>query len=566
MTLFLPLVLFAFLTGCTSSSDKCSDASNVNKAECQKQIPDVDVRPVTLDITFRDSYFFDQNSQEWKKVKKENLEGGITGMTLPIYSDFLNISSKTAMNRILLAKDQSERPTQYANSDYNRVPYIEVNYEDTVEYIFSYTKTDLSNNVVFQKQGSLVVQDNRAVLPLINETFDGQFYAPANNIGSRFVHTIAIAAQSKDKKGTKTSNIVFETTLEIPNTDFYVSYAQSVKDFNLLNRWSYIYNGSDGVPNTRFQFMTLKELKDTPEQVPLDFKLEFQEPPALNVEEEVFFENPFDITQIKTSGEVNPQRGFEFYTYKTKMTSNTDFKMAIKVNGADVTLVSGREATILNLPASTPWDVGVFYDFTQNSLYTSPDGSGWIDPLRPVCNQNAGQAFSPLSEAALKKTTELSGGYFASCHPIENKQKIIGAANVSSDPMSSYPDTWYGHFSYVPFDMFKREVGHFYGIKKITFSMQGCMKISIREPGSTDWRIKSKSHPACARPGDPVSHGWVAFYAEKTATIFDNMNDYEGYVGLKPLMQSFGTRVNRATPYFKFNGKDLLSGSVRKLY
>lgn len=559
--------MLAFLSACDGgSSDKCSDASNVNKPECQKQIPDVDVRPVTLDITFKDSYFFDQNSQEWKTIKKENLEGGITGMTLPIYSDFLNISVKTAMTKILLAKDQKERPTQYANSDYNRVPYLEVIAEDTVEYIFSYTKTNLDNVVVFQKQGSMVVQDGRAILPLVNETFDGQFYAPSNNIGSRFIHTVSIAAQSKDKKGTRTPNVLFETTLEIPNTDFYVSYAQDLKDFTLLNRWSYIFNGADNVPNTRFPFMTLKELKDTPEQVPLDFKLTFQEPPVLNIEEEVFFENPFDITQIKNTGDVSPQRGFEFYVQKTKMTSDVDFKMALKVNGADVTLVSGREATILNLPASTPWDVAVFYDFTQNSLYTSPDGSALIDPLRPVCQQNAGQAFSPLSEASLKKTTELAGGYFATCHPTENKQKIISAANINSDPLASYPDTWYGHFSYVPFNLASREVGHFYGIKRITFSMKGCMKIEVREPGTVTWNIKSKSHPGCARPGDPPNHGWVSFTAEKQATIFDNMNDYEGYVGLKTLMQSFGTRVNRSTPHFKFNGKDLLNGTVRKLY
>lgn len=564
----IPFVLLMFLLGCTSGSDsKCSDASNINKPECQKQITDVDVRPVTLEIAFKDSYFFDQNSQEWKTILKDNLTGGIAGMTLPIYSDFLNITTKTAMSKILLAKDQFERPAQYANSDYNRVPYFEVAYEDTVDYIYSYTKTDENGNVVFEKQGSLVVQDNRAILPLINETFDGQFYAAANSIGSRFTHSIAVAAQSKDKQGARTSYIVFETLLEIPNTDFYVRYADDVKAFTLNNRFKYFFNGTDNQPNTRFHFMTIKELKDIPEQIPLDFKLTFQEPPKVKMTEEVFFENPFDLSQVKSGDEVIPQRGYEFYTRTMNLDSSLDFKMALKINGQDVTLTSGREAEIPNLPAATPWDIEVYYDFTQNPLYTFPDGSPLITPLRPVCHQMSQTPYSPLSDDTLKKTTQLAGGYYSTCHVIDQAMpKIISSTNLSTDPLASYPDTFFGHFSYVPYNMFQREVGHFYGIKRITYSMSGCLKIEIREPGTVAWQIKSKSHPACAQVGGPTNHGWVYFYAEKTSTIFENMNDYEGYVGLKPLIQSFGNRVNKQTSNFKFNGKDILNSSSRKIY
>lgn len=557
------------LTACSGSSDsKCSDSSNINKPECQKQITDVDVRPVTLEITFKDSFFFDQNSQEWKQIKKENLSGGITGMTLPIYSDFLNVTTKSAMSKILLAADQKARPAQYANSDYNRIPYIEVTYEDTVDYIYSYSKTDSSGNVVFEKQGSLVIQEGRSILPLINETFDGQFYAASNSIGSRFTHSLSIAAQSKDKKGVRTSYIVFETLLEIPNTDFYTKYSDDVKAFTLNNRFNYLFNGTDNQPNTRFLFMTIKELKDIPEQIPLDFKLTFREPPRIKMMEEVFIENAFDIDQIKLENqEVVPQRGFEFYTRPMNLDSQLDFKMALKLNGTDLTLTSGREVTILNLPAATPWDIQVFYDFTQNPLYTFADGSPLITPLRPVCHQMGQIPFSPLSEATLKSTTTLAGGYFATCHPIDQaRPKIISEPNVKIDRLASYPDTWYGHFSYVPYNIVQRDVGHFYGIKRITYSMSGCLKIEIREPGTVPWAIKSKSHPACAQVGDPTNHGWVYFYAEKTATIFESMNDYEGYVGLKPLMQSFGTRVNRQTQNFKFNGKDILNPSSRKIY
>ena len=520
-----------------------------------------------MNISFKDSYFFDQNSQEWKTILATNLAGGITGMTLPIYSDFLNITTKAAISRITLAADQFTRPGQYAVIDYNRIPYIEVTYEDTVDYIYSYTKTNSDGNIVFEKQGSLVIQDGRAILPLINETFDGNFYSASNSIGSRFTHSLSIAAQSKDKKGTRTSYITFETLLEIPNTDFYVKYSDDVKAFSLNNRFKYLFNGTDNQPNTRFNFMTLKELKEVPEQIPLDFKLTFQEPPKVKITEEVFFENSFDLTQVKSADEVLPQRGFEFYTRTLNMDSGLDFGMALRVNGADITLVSGREATILNLPAATPWDINVFYDFTQNPLYTSPDGSPLITPLRPVCHQMSQTPFSPLAEETLKKTTTLANGYFATCHPVDQSMpKIISSTNVSTDPLASYPDTWYGHFSYVPYNIFQRDVGHFYGIKRITYSMSGCLKVEIREPGTIPWLIKSKSNPACDQPGGTTNQGWVYFYAEKTTTIFENINDYEGFVGLKPLIQSFGTRVNKQTSNFKFNGKDVLDSSSRKIY
>jgi hypothetical protein len=285
--------------------------------------------------------------------------------------------------------------------------------------------------------------------------------------------------------------------------------------------------------------------------------------------EEVFLENSFDITSIKNNpnDEILPQRGYEFYTRPMNLDSQLDFQMALKLNGQDLTLVSGREATILNLPAATPWDIQVYYDFSQNPLYTFPDGSPLITPLRPVCHQIAQTPFLPLAEKTLKQTTTLAGGYFASCHPIDQSMpKVISSANISTDPLASYPDTFFGHFSYEPYDIAKREVGHFYGIKKITYSMSGCLKVEIREPGTVAWQIKSQSHPACAQVGGPTNHGWVYFYAERTTTIFENMNDYDGYLGLKPLIQSFGTRVNRQTPNFQFNGKDVLNNASRKIY
>lgn len=571
ITLIISCILVLFLTACSESSDNpCSSASNVNNPECQKQIPDVDSRPLTLEVNFVTSVFYDQNTKSWQEIKKENLEGGIVGMTLPIYSDFLNISSKAAMAKILIAKTQKDNASGFAESEFSRIPYIEVQVEEAVDYIFSYSKRDLNNQVVFQKEGKLIVQDGRAILPMINETFDGQFFASVTNLGARFSHSVAIAAQSSDKKGTKTNNVIFEASLQIPNTDFYVNYSNAALNYTLNKRWGTYYAGADGIPNTDFHFMTLREIKDVSEQVPLELKITFQEPPAVKLIQEVFFEMPFDIDTIQNTGTVTPQRGYNFYIQRQEMTGTVpspggagpDFQMKLKVNGQNLSLTSGREAQ-LSVGAGVPWNIEVYYDFTQHANYSSPGGTGLITPLKPVCQQDAGEPFYPITESNAKNTAISSGGFLSICHPVENRRLVVNASEMTTTPYA-LTDTYYGHFSYVPFDMFKREVGHFYGIRSVTFRMSGCMKIEVRNPGETAWQVKSKSNSVCDVSGGGSNQGWVYFYAEKQATIFENINDYEGVSGLKALMQSFGSRPIKETPNFFFNGTDLKP--TRKIY
>lgn len=570
MKTLLLIPLFALISGCTSSDNACSSSSNVNNAECQKQITDVDSRALTLAVNFVDSFFFDQNTQSWKTISKNNLEGGLMGFTVPIYSDFLNISTRSAMSKIVLASDQNQHQGSYATSEFNRIPYIEVSVEDGVEYIFDYTKTDLNNNIAYQKQGSLVIQDGRAFLPLINETFDSQFFASSSNSTTRYTHSISIAAQSKDKKGTRTTSIVFEAVLQIPNTDFYVSYANDTKNFNLKNRWSNYYKNSDGVPNTDFHFITLNEIKDVSEQIPLDLKITFQEPPSVKIIQDVFLEVPFDINEISSTYKVNPQRGYNFYVQRQTMTGTVptplgigpDFQMKLKLNGTNLTLSSGREATI-SLAAGVPWNIDVFYDFTQHANYSNPNGTGLLTPLRPVCQADKNENFSPLAESTAKSTSISSGGFLSICHPTENRKLIIPSSQITTTPYA-LSDTWYDYFSYVPYDLFKREVGHFYGIRSVTLRMEGCVKISVRDANTGNYVTKSETHPVCNIPGGGDNQGWVYFFAEKQATLFDNMNDFEGVAGLKALMQSFGSRPIKSTPYFLFNGTDL--NPTRKIY
>lgn len=557
--IFLMISLSVLSISCSKDEDPCSKASNKDSAECSTLINDIDDRPLTLSVDFKDSFFYDQNTQNWSTISKENLNGGVLGLTVPIYSNFLNISTASALTKISIAEDQKNRPAVYPKSDYSHIPYIELEYESGVDYIYSYVKKDLNNNIVYEKTGTVPIYQERAILPLINQSFDNQFYSSLTQIGSRFIHSITIAAQSNNKRGTLSRTIDFETTLQIPNTNFYIEYADDVKNFTLPNRWNYYFKGQDFVPNDQFKFMTLKEIKDISEQIPLDIRVVFKEPPKLSLSQEVFFEMPLDLDALKTIGRVTPQRGFSFYTLKSTFDSDKDFRMKIRMNNQFVTLSSQREFQVLNLPAGTPWDMEFFYDFTQNALYNNQgDGKSLLTPLRPVCQNMSNTVFAPLQERQDKNTAIASGGYIAHCHPQTNGKVIIPQDQITTTPLE-LSDTYYDFFSYYPYDQYKKDLGHFFGVKSVTFSAEGCVRVYVRQPNTSNWELKSQGSAACEEEGSSgPGSGWVYYYAERQITIFDYMNSYDGVAGLKSLMQFFGSRPLRQTPYFYFN-RDLNS-------
>lgn len=547
--------MLGLVYGCSSDkTPQCSQASNVNNPECQKQIPSINERPLSLEVIFKDSYFYDQNAEEWTIISKENLSGGIIRNAVPILSSFLNIGTQEAINRIQISADQHERQDAYPIADYVPIPYIEVAYEEGVDYIYNYVKRNLDNQIVFEKTGQMVIKDGRAFLPLINEMFDGEFYSTNTEIGTRFIHGISIAAQSQNKRGARTLNVEFESILQIPNTDFRVAYSDEVNNYTLKDRFNnYFSGGIDFNPNTQFKFFTLEEKKDISEQIPLDIRVVFQEPPKLTMDQELFFELPFDSDALRSTNSVIPSRGSAFYVKRQELTSDNDFKMRIRMNGSFITIINQREFIVNNLPAGTAWDMEFFYDFTQNPSYTSTSGKPLITPLKPPCNEIRGTVFEPLREKTEKNTAIASGGFISTCHPKEDQKIIIPSDQVSTTPYE-LTDSWFDFFSYIPYNPFANELGHLYGLRRVTFKAEGCVRVYAKQPGTTSWNLKSTTSAVCNVDGASSSEGWVYFYAERSATIFDNLSDYEGITGLKALMQFFGSRPVRQTPNFKFNG------------
>ena len=555
----LALLAAVSMSGCTKKDVACSSPSNINDPVCQKQIPDVNQVPVTLNITYADSYFFDQNSNAWNTITKANLSGGTTGFTVPIYSNFLSADKQTSLASSISAKDQKDRPEIY--SSFNNVPYIEIVPETGAEYLYDYVKRDLNNTVIYEKNGTVPVINGRVVLPLVNVMFDGNFYSTNSALGSRFIHSITFAAQSATKRGTLSSTINFETSFNIPPTDYLTDYTTgAMPKFSLDKRWQFYFNGTDYNPNTGLKFFTLKQNKAVSEQIPLDFKVVFQTPPVLKMDQELFFELPFDLDTFQSNNVINPSRGNHFYSKISKLDSSTDFKMNMNINGVVVPLTNTKELEYLNLPANTPWDIDFSYDFTQNQgfVVSASNGVGLLSPLKPMCSQFSNTNYNPILEESAKSLAVQNGGYISICHPKANKKHIFSQSTVTSTALPdalSLSDTWYNFFSYVPFNSYKKELGHFYGLKTIKFYTSGCLRLYTREPGTSSYILASKGSTG-NKCGTDSSGGWVYYTAEKTFTIFDLTNNYINVDGLTPLIQAFSTSPSTTYDHFKFNTLD----------
>lgn len=562
-TLISSIYLLSF-AACKEEVPPCSTPEDINKPECVTQIPDINATPATLSINFKDTYFYDQNSKSWQTITRSRLIGGTTGSTIQIYSNFLNSTLDSALARTTIAEEQKKSPDRFTESSYNTIPYIELVPEEGAEYLFDYVKRDLNNNVIFEKIGTVPVINGKPILPLINTVFDNQFYPVDSSVGSRFIHSINFAAQSRTKKGSTSGNIDFETSFQIPPTDFNVAYSQQINSFNLKNRWKYYYKDRDFVANTLLPFFSLKEIKEKPEQIPLDVKFVFQRTPTLRIEQDIFFELPLDYDTFVSTGEIIPLRGSRFYSKKVILDSVSDFKMSASINSKIIPLVSQKEYEYLSLPAGAPWELTLNYDFTQNIGYpASSNGLGLLTPLRPICNELAKTQFSPIKEQNERDSAIANNGYVSLCHPVLNRKTTI-APNVVSTV--SLLDSWFNFFSYVPYNPFKKELGHFYGIKTVKFISEGCFRVLSREVGTNSYIIKSKGSPQCSdsSTGSTTDNGWVYFYAEKVFTIFDDLPLYESIDGLKPLIQTFSSKPT-ITDYdnFWFNG---YKNDTRHLY
>lgn len=552
------IVSFMLVLGACSKGkegDPCSNAANIDDPKCQKNIGNVDNTEVNLSLKFLDSTFYSPLEKEWKEVSSGNLNGGIMGHVIPVYSSFLNLTKTEAINIIKNSKGQKDNPNSFLEVDYSTIPFIEVEAQKGVDYIYRYKKKDLNGQDIASYTGKMEISDGRAYLPLINAMFQGQFYSINDEVGQRFIHELQITAQSENIQGQIPKVIEFESFLQTPITDFYIAYSNSIKDFSLRNRFDFYYSGQDNVPNQNFSLLTLKQDTD-PEVTRSDLRIMFKNRPKIVIEQEIFFENPIDLDRFKEKGEVSVVRGQNFYTKTILLNTDNFFNLKVRMNGAIQNLTDGRIFEVANVPAGVPWDLEMIMDMTTNPLYNNTQGTPMITPYKPTCGEITGNAFAPLAAKAEKQVATQSEGFLAICHPKTNQKLFLNKSETTTTQFD-LADVFYDYFNYVPEDNLKNITGHFNGIRRVTFKLEGCMRVYSRSSGGSGvYELVSKKAEACldANEQDQGLTGWVYFNASKTFTINNDLERFEGVAGLKAIIQTFGTKAVRRTPHFKFNG------------
>lgn len=579
MRALMRVVLTVYITSllsCSWSSDSktsappCSTASNVTDSQCQKQINQPTGTGATLKIKFGDSYFYNWNYASWNKIDKGNLGGGIIGFTIPVYSDYISYTTSQAIATVKDAFLQYANPSGYPQSAYSMVPYIELAPESGVTYLYEYKKFDSAGNIVFNTTGqAALTSDGRAMIPLINSSFNDGYHVFTTTVGTKFTHTLDIAAQSKTATSSDIARISFSTVYEIKNIDFQYVLSNEIKGFTQKNRWTY-YRKPDGVTaNDNLPLVSFVQLATTPEQAPVDLKVKFLEAPKIEIYEEPFFEFPF---KVDTSGQLAPSRGATYYVKPMTLTSEKDFGLTIKIGGRTPTAnASGKEFELLGFPGGEFWNISFALNMSTNAQYSTgtstggdPNSKGLLWPLRPICNEINQSSYNPTLEESAKRTAISQGGYIAICSRANTQKEIISSANRTlthydaSRRLEVGYDTWFNDFSYAPYDLAKNEVGHLYGLRTVRISISGCLQLLVKDPSSLNatYAVKTKTSSNCVTGSQT---GWVSFYAEKQVTVFDNAstNEYDYVPGLKTLLQSFNSTQPNSASYFWFNGEEL---------
>ena len=545
----------AFLSACSPKKEECTTGST--KPECQVGT-DLGVDAGLLQVQFADSYFYDLNTDSWSTVKASELNAGVIDTTVAVYSSYLNLGLTEALNSAQAAKGQKEASLNQKN----QVPYIEFAAKDGVRYLYRYQKQTLSGTTLVDEQGIVPIAGARAILPLVNAAFNNQYFTSESTVGSRFKNIVSITAENNKRAG-PVYQVQFQSMFAVQSIDFLVNYSQEMQSYSLPTRWKYYNNASNTGNNTNLPFFTLEDRKSIPTSVPVDARVLFKAAPKLQLKQEIFFELPFQGDLFKVSGTVVPDRGHRFYISAIPLSSERDFGMRVSLGGEPLTQNS-LSFEKFNFPIGRKFDINFAYDFTPNVRYGAQAGGGdpfqkgLLYPLRPVCYEIKDQVYQPWIKEPPRNAARAQGRYYAICDLDETKEVSLGTS--SQERM----DTWYDFFSYAPYRADKNELGHFYGLKSVTFVMEACVKIQVKAAGDTAWQTKTQGGSNCGDANSDTS--WTQVYAEKTFTIFDYVNSYKSVKDLTSIIERFKSSSTEPYPTMKFNNEMLNGDSIRHVY
>jgi hypothetical protein len=552
---FAILGVLGAISACASKDDTCTSTSTDPKC---KVGTDLGGDAGLLQIEFVDTFYFDLNQNSWVTIPSSDLKSGTVSTTIPVYATYLNLSANEATNSALAAQAQKSN----AAITKSEVPYIEFTAKEGVRYIYRYQKISTSGITIADEQGVVTTSGARAIIPLVNASFNNKYYTAEATVGTRYKNVVQITAESNKKAG-QVYEVQFQSVYSVQSVDFQVTYSDKMSAFTLANRWDFYNNDTHTGPNTKLDFVSLVDKKAIPTAVPVDARVLFKGAPRLLIQEEVFFELPFRGDLFKISGTVVPDRGNHFYVATIPLDSDRDFGMKVTLGGLELSKNSLAYQK-LNFPVGAKLDVGFSYDLTPNAKYGptagggDPFSNGLMYPLKPICYELKNQTYSPFAKESARDAVRAQGRYFAICD-------LDDTAEVSLDgPSTTRMDTWYDFFSYAPYRPELNELGHLYGIRSVTFTVETCLKVQIKASDDTVWQTKTQGGSNC---GDSNSDdSWTYVTAQKSFTIFDNLSAYSAVKDLTSILSRF--QNSSADPYsiMKFNNETLSADSIRHVY
>lgn len=559
MKVFVLLLLLLTVISCSKQEeDECSSAG-----VCAENDAPSASRNVNLKIRFNDIHFYDKEVGSFRTISASEVITGNLGERIPVYADFLTLNKTESLGMVAISSIQKDSPNSFSEEDLNPIPYLSINAEEGVTYIYQYKKMNTVGQEVASATGEFLLSGTTAYLPFINEMFDDRFFsATAGGSQTNYTHKIQIAAQSANSIQSETYTVSFSSSLIVPNKDFEPEYSPAMQAINLKNRWDYFYNANDGVPNTELLLGDMTENADLSSASALDFKdirVLFKTSPKIEMVYTIFDENSIYKSSNEAAATTTIVRGYEFYEQSYALSSDRDFGLVFKINGIDTNITS-KEGVLRDVSAGVNWSLTFGYDLTQAGTY--PGGKQLLKPLRPICNTITNTPYTPIATSSWKKAIEDLNGFAAICHPETYKSENSSAGDLATFPLDQ-EDSFYDFFSYMSTKTISSDnehkrvrLGHLYGIKSIQFRIEGCLKLYTRDASvapinPNPWIQKNNESESCSSgPGDV---GWMAYSLNKEISIFDDVDQYSTTPGLKELINNYNNSVPLNSVNFYFN-------------
>jgi hypothetical protein len=348
--------------------------------------------------------------------------------------------------------------------------------------------------------------------------------------------------------------------LSSQSVDFNIVYSNQMNTFSLDKRWTFYNNSGNTGPNRNLQFFTLQDKMGSSTISATDVQVLFKSQPNLQIEEDVFFELPFQGDLFKVTGTVVPDRGNTFYVTTVPLSSLKDFNMRVFFGNTELTK-SSLAYQGLSVPGGNSMNISFSYDLLKNATYGSNSGDpksfGLLYPLKPVCQELQNQPYQPWVSEPLRDASLSQGNYAAVC----DLDTTAARTEVGAQP--SLMDTWHNFFSYAPQRLDKNELGHLYGIRSITFLINACIQLQVKAPGTSQWQTVTTGVPNC---GGQDQNLWTPVTVQKTFTIYDNTDQYLSVLNLSSILRRFKGSAVQSYPTMKLNNENLNGDAVRHLY